>query len=193
MITNKAALLKLCNPLKTLTHWTGRCKLVCDGIRSFQFHLQREGCPLSPFFALGFIQQQRSFQMGSARFPSISCIVKSWRTASSISSLSIIIKMHLRMTDRKILSSASHWCLDWGWRMNSVASPDSPHLLSVIPMQLLWVLVPFTMAELWCLGLTVLYRRTKEWFGLEGILNISQFQPPCHGQGHLPLDQVVQS
>jgi len=32
-----------------------------------------------------------------------------------------------------------------------------------------------------------------EWFGLEGTLKIIQFQPPCHGQGHLPLDQVAQS
>ena len=29
-----------------------------------------------------------------------------------------------------------------------------------------------------------------EWFGLEGPL---RFQPPCCKQGHLPLDQVVQS
>jgi len=32
-----------------------------------------------------------------------------------------------------------------------------------------------------------------EWFGLEGTLKIIYFQPPCHGQGHLPLDQVAQS
>jgi len=32
-----------------------------------------------------------------------------------------------------------------------------------------------------------------EWFVLEGTLQIIQFQPPCHGQGHLPLDQVAQS
>lgn len=32
-----------------------------------------------------------------------------------------------------------------------------------------------------------------EWFRLEGILKIIQFQPPCNGQGHLPLDQVAQS
>lgn len=32
-----------------------------------------------------------------------------------------------------------------------------------------------------------------EWFGLEGIFKIMQVQSLCHGQGHLPLDQVVQS
>jgi len=32
-----------------------------------------------------------------------------------------------------------------------------------------------------------------EHFGLEGTLNIISFQPPCHGQGHLALDQVAQS
>jgi len=35
--------------------------------------------------------------------------------------------------------------------------------------------------------------RIIEWFGLEGILQIIQFQPPCHEQGHLPPDQVAQS
>jgi len=28
---------------------------------------------------------------------------------------------------------------------------------------------------------------------LEGTLKIIWFQPPCHEQGHLPLDQVAQS
>jgi len=28
---------------------------------------------------------------------------------------------------------------------------------------------------------------------LEGTLKIIWFQPPCHKQGHLPLDQVAQS
>jgi len=28
---------------------------------------------------------------------------------------------------------------------------------------------------------------------LEGTLNIIWFQPPCHDQGHLPLDQSAQS
>ena len=37
------------------------------------------------------------------------------------------------------------------------------------------------------------YHRITEWFGLEGTLKILQFQPPCRGQGHLPLDQVAQS
>ena len=32
-----------------------------------------------------------------------------------------------------------------------------------------------------------------EWFGLEGTLKIISFHPPCHGQGHLPPDQVAQS
>jgi len=30
-----------------------------------------------------------------------------------------------------------------------------------------------------------------EWFGLEGTLKIICFQPPCHEQGHLPLNQVA--
>ena len=30
-------------------------------------------------------------------------------------------------------------------------------------------------------------------FGLEGTLKIIWFQPPCHGQGHLPPHQVAQS
>jgi len=32
-----------------------------------------------------------------------------------------------------------------------------------------------------------------EWFGLEGTLKINWFQPPCHDQGHLPLDQAARS
>jgi len=37
--------------------------------------------------------------------------------------------------------------------------------------------------------------RIIEWLGLEGSLTIlcRQFQAPCHGQGHLALDQVAQS
>jgi len=35
--------------------------------------------------------------------------------------------------------------------------------------------------------------RIIEWFGFEGTLKIIWFQPPCHEQGHLPLDQVAQS
>ena len=35
--------------------------------------------------------------------------------------------------------------------------------------------------------------RIIEWFGLEGTLKIIWFQPPCHEQGHLPLDQVAQN
>lgn len=31
--------------------------------------------------------------------------------------------------------------------------------------------------------------RVMEWLGLEETLKISQFQLPCLGQGHLPLDQ----
>ena len=38
-----------------------------------------------------------------------------------------------------------------------------------------------------------LLHRIIEWFGLEGTLKITYFQPLCHGQGHLPLDQVAQS
>jgi len=36
-------------------------------------------------------------------------------------------------------------------------------------------------------------KRIIEWFKLEGTLKIIQFQLPCHGQGHLPLEQVAQS
>lgn len=32
-----------------------------------------------------------------------------------------------------------------------------------------------------------------EYFGMEGTVKIISFQLPCHGQGHLPLDQVGQS
>ena len=32
-----------------------------------------------------------------------------------------------------------------------------------------------------------------EWFGLDETFNIIWFQHPCYQQGHLPLDQVVQS
>jgi len=35
--------------------------------------------------------------------------------------------------------------------------------------------------------------RIVEWFGLEGTLKIIWFQPLCHGQGHLQLDQAAQS
>ena len=35
--------------------------------------------------------------------------------------------------------------------------------------------------------------RIIEGFGLEGTFKIIWFQPPCHEQGHLPLDQVAQS
>jgi len=35
--------------------------------------------------------------------------------------------------------------------------------------------------------------RVIEWYGLEGTLKIIWFKPPCHGQGHLPLDEVAQS
>ena len=31
-----------------------------------------------------------------------------------------------------------------------------------------------------------------EWFGLDETLKITSFQPPCHGQEHLPLDQVAE-
>jgi len=39
----------------------------------------------------------------------------------------------------------------------------------------------------------ICYHRIIEWFGLEGTLKIILFLPPCHGQGHIPLDQVAQS
>ncbi|CAN0052273.1 unnamed protein product [Bubo scandiacus] len=35
--------------------------------------------------------------------------------------------------------------------------------------------------------------RMVKWFGLEETLKIIWFQPPCHGQGHLPLDQVLKA
>jgi len=35
--------------------------------------------------------------------------------------------------------------------------------------------------------------RTTEWFGLEGTFEDHLVQPPCHGLGHLPLDQAAQS
>ena len=31
------------------------------------------------------------------------------------------------------------------------------------------------------------------WNGLEGTLKIIRFHPPCHGQGHVPLEQDDQS
>jgi len=39
-------------------------------------------------------------------------------------------------------------------------------------------------------GLTT-HRNIERW-GLEGTLQIMQSQLPCHGQGHLPLDEVAQ-
>ena len=41
--------------------------------------------------------------------------------------------------------------------------------------------------------LHVIYHRIIEWQGLEETLKIIRFQPPCHEQGHLALDQVAQS
>jgi len=35
--------------------------------------------------------------------------------------------------------------------------------------------------------------RITEWFGLEGILKLIWFYPPCHKQGHLPPAQAAQS
>jgi len=35
--------------------------------------------------------------------------------------------------------------------------------------------------------------RIIDWFELEGTFKIIWFQPPCHEQGHLPLDEVAQS
>lgn len=32
-----------------------------------------------------------------------------------------------------------------------------------------------------------------EWFELEGTVKTIQLHPPCHGQGHPPLNQVAQS
>lgn len=39
----------------------------------------------------------------------------------------------------------------------------------------------------------LLYHRIIKWVGLEETWKIIQFQLPCHGQGHLPLDQAAQS
>jgi len=41
--------------------------------------------------------------------------------------------------------------------------------------------------------LNCLYYRITEWFWLEGTLKDYLVNPLCHGQGHLPLDQVAQS
>jgi len=35
--------------------------------------------------------------------------------------------------------------------------------------------------------------RITEWPGLKRTTVIIEFQPPCHGQGHQPLDQTAQS
>lgn len=35
--------------------------------------------------------------------------------------------------------------------------------------------------------------RITEWFGLDGTQKVIQLQPPCHGQGHLPIDQAAQN
>lgn len=40
--------------------------------------------------------------------------------------------------------------------------------------------------------LTSFYQRTLEWFRLKRTLRIIQIQHVCHGQGHLPLQQVPQ-
>lgn len=34
--------------------------------------------------------------------------------------------------------------------------------------------------------------RTTEWLGLKRPLETTQFQQPCDGQGHLPLNKVAQ-
>jgi len=54
---------------------------------------------------------------------------------------------------------------------------------------------PTLQISFWCLKCyrTWINHRIIEWFGLEVTLKISWFQPPCHEQGHLPLDQVAQS
>jgi len=35
--------------------------------------------------------------------------------------------------------------------------------------------------------------RIIDWFGLEGTLKVITVRSPCHGQGHLLLDQGAQS
>ena len=42
-------------------------------------------------------------------------------------------------------------------------------------------------------GLALALDRPTEGFGLEGTFKGHLVQPPCHGQGHLALDQVAQS
>ena len=37
------------------------------------------------------------------------------------------------------------------------------------------------------------FHKLTEWFGLEGTLKITWFQPPCHRQGHLLVGQAAQS
>ena len=51
-------------------------------------------------------------------------------------------------------------------------------------------------ASLWALldrFFSLHYHRIIEWFELEGTFKGHLVQPPCHEQGHLPLDQVAQS
>ena len=47
--------------------------------------------------------------------------------------------------------------------------------------------------HIWWVSFSLIKHRIIEWFGLEGTLKIIWFQAICHGQGHLPVDQVAQS
>ena len=40
--------------------------------------------------------------------------------------------------------------------------------------------------------LSPFHHRIRRWLVLEGTLKLIQFQLPCYGQGHLPLDQAAQ-
>ena len=80
--------------------------------------------------------------------------------------------------------------------LNIVTDPDdiltnalNPHILSSLPKPVII-----------CYNPILLHTITEsenyeiiEWFGLEGTLKIIWFQSPCHGQAHLPPDQVAQS
>lgn len=42
-------------------------------------------------------------------------------------------------------------------------------------------------------GVAVKDRRVTEWFALKGTSKDHPVEPPCHRQGHIPLDEVAQS
>lgn len=46
--------------------------------------------------------------------------------------------------------------------------------------------------KMWLYSARISPTADTEWFGLEGNLKFITFQPPCHGQGRLPLGQAAQ-